>query len=389
MRQRVLIVDDEARNQRILVETLEDLVDLRTASSGDEALTIIPDFLPDLILLDLMMPGIDGYEVCRRVRAEPKYALMKILLVSGKAMLEERLKGYEVGADDYMTKPFISEELLAKAKVFLRLSGAEKELAEINRNLDLQIQERTSKLIATEALLINSAKFSALGEMAGGVAHEINNPLGIISGKAHTLRRRVGQSPLDMEKILEDIDKIENTTKRIAKIVTGLKTFSRNADHDSAEVVNVKKLVDETLDLCQERFKQHDVALEVDVPEELDLECRGAQISQIMINLLNNAFDAIQEESVKVIKLNAKKVGDSIVICVENLGPRISDEVALKLMQPFFTTKDVSKGTGLGLSISKGIAESHQGRLYLNREVTTATCFVIEIPCRQMIAKAA
>lgn len=388
MRQKVLIVDDEARNQRILIETLEDLVDLRTASSGEEALSLLPDFFPDLILLDLMMPGIDGYEVCRKIRAEPQYAPIKIILVSGKAMLEERLKGYEVGADDYMTKPFVSEELLAKAKVFLRLTATEKLLMDLNKNLDKEIQQRTSKLIATEAILINSAKMSALGEMAGGVAHEINNPLTIISGKAHTLQRRVQQSPLEIEKISKDIHEIEKTVKRIAKIVSGLKTFSRNAEQDIPVLTNLNQLVGETLNLCQERFKHHDIVVEVDVPNDLELECRQSQISQILINLLNNSFDAIQGSSNKVIKISAKKIEERILIRVEDFGPRISEEVVQKMMQPFFTTKEIGKGTGLGLSISKGIAESHNGKLYLDREAPS-TCFVIEIPCKQQLLRVA
>lgn len=179
-KQKVLIVDDEPRNQRIIAETLDELVECRNASSGEEALEALGAFTPDLVLLDIMMPGIDGYEVCRKIRADSKYALIKIILVSGKAMIEERLKGYEVGADDYMTKPFEPEELLAKAKVFLRLIQAERALSELNRSLEEKVQERTRQLLDAEAKLINAAKMSALGEMAGGIAHEINTPLGTI-----------------------------------------------------------------------------------------------------------------------------------------------------------------------------------------------------------------
>src|SRR5579885_2850942 len=171
--QKVLIVDDEPRNQRIITEVLEGHFESKTANSGESALEMIDSYHPDLLLLDIMMPGLDGYEVCKRIRCRPDCRFTKVILVTGKAMLEERLKGYEVGADDYMTKPFVLEELLAKCHVFLRLAKVEKELAALNADLKTAVEDRTKKLV-------NAAKMAALGEMAGGIAHEINTPLGTI-----------------------------------------------------------------------------------------------------------------------------------------------------------------------------------------------------------------
>ena len=121
---RILVVDDDPMNLKFLKEILADQYNVESALSGEEALEIIVDFVPEILLLDIMMPGIDGYEVCKRIRANKKLANMKILLVSAKAMLNEKLMGYEVGADDYITKPFEHEELLAKIKIFIRLSTA-------------------------------------------------------------------------------------------------------------------------------------------------------------------------------------------------------------------------------------------------------------------------
>ncbi|MGZ5278609.1 MAG: response regulator, partial [Pseudobdellovibrionaceae bacterium] len=147
VKQKVLIVDDEPRNQRIITETLDGLFDLHIASSGEAALTSAQQVPPDLILLDIMMPHMDGYEVCSRIRNNPDFKFTKIILVSGKALVDERLKGYAAGADDYMTKPFVPEELLAKTKVFLRLTEAEKELHEINQSLDAKVQEKARLLL--------------------------------------------------------------------------------------------------------------------------------------------------------------------------------------------------------------------------------------------------
>jgi len=118
---KILIVDDNATNIAILEETLADLYGLKAAKSGEEALAVAEDFRPDMILLDVMMPGIDGFETCRRIRANPVLNHVRIILVSGKTQVSERLKGYEAGADDYITKPFEEEELLAKVRVYLRL----------------------------------------------------------------------------------------------------------------------------------------------------------------------------------------------------------------------------------------------------------------------------
>ena len=117
---KILVVDDDPMNVKFLKEILSDEYNIIAALSGEEALEIIFDFMPEILLLDIMMPGIDGYEVCKKIRANEKLANIKILLVSAKAMLNEKLMGYEVGADDYITKPFEHEELLAKIKIFIR-----------------------------------------------------------------------------------------------------------------------------------------------------------------------------------------------------------------------------------------------------------------------------
>ena len=122
-RSRILVVDDSPTNIKIAKVTLGEIYHLATAVTGEEALQIAPDFQPDVILLDIMMPGIDGYEVCREIRGNPALRNTKIIMVSAKAMVSERLEGYEAGADDYITKPFEEDELLAKVRVFLRLKS--------------------------------------------------------------------------------------------------------------------------------------------------------------------------------------------------------------------------------------------------------------------------
>jgi C4-dicarboxylate-specific signal transduction histidine kinase len=379
-KQKILVVDDEPRNQRIIAEILEDLVECRMASSGEECLKVVEDFTPDLILLDIMMPGIDGYEVCKKLKADPKFALLKVILVSGKAMVEERLKGYESSADDYMTKPFVPEELLAKVKVFLRLSRIEKELSSLNRTLDEKVQERTAQLLEAEGMLVQAAKMSALGQMAGGIAHEINTPLGTLSLIADQVGELTAEPDIDRQTIADRLRVHKLTIRRISAIINGLRTFSRDASQDAFASIPVKVLLENTLVLCQEKLKHSGVQVEIELTNpDLALRCRAVQMSQVLLNLITNACDAIQSLEKKWLKISARKIADGTEIALTDSGPGIAAEFRDRLFHPFFTTREIGKGTGLGLSISKGIVDAHNGALFLD---TTAenTRFVLQIP---------
>lgn len=385
-KQRVLIVDDETRNQRIIVETLEDSVEHRCATSGEEALKIMETFSPDLVLLDIMMPGINGYEVCKSIRANPKFKLVKVILVSGKAMLTERLQGYEVGADDYMTKPFEPEELLAKTKVFLRLSRVENQLFTLNQSLEEQVQERAKQLIAAEAKLVTSAKMAALGEMAGGIAHEINTPLSTIMMMSEQIGELLTEEPIDRKETTEMTRLIGKTVERIAGIVRGLKTFSRDGSKDSFTPVPLKQILDETMALCNEKLKHGGVELTIEkISADIMIQCRAVQISQVLLNLINNAYDAILPLSERWIKLTTEIQKDFVQIVITDSGKGIPKEIQNKIFQPFFTTKEIGSGTGLGLSVSKGIVDAHNGSLNLDANCPNTRLF-LRLPLGQAMS---
>jgi signal transduction histidine kinase len=245
-----------------------------------------------------------------------------------------------------------------------------------------QVQDITAQAQA-EAKLRQSSKMASLGQMAAGVAHEINNPLAIILGKVQQLKLQLADGESDPPNFKSDLDRIEVTVNRISKIIRGLQLFSRSSEKEQMVVVSLSEIVSDTLELCKERFKFHDIDLKLAVRQDLNLECRPTQISQVLMNLLSNSHDAVDKYSQKWIELKAERFGlNYIRISVTDSGGGIRPEIVEKIMEPFFTTKEIGQGTGLGLSISRGIVEAHQG-LFFYDDSSPHTTFVIELPQKQ------
>lgn len=233
------------------------------------------------------------------------------------------------------------------------------------------------------AKMFTSAKLSALGEMAGGIAHEINNPLAIIHLLARQLRDRMEAGALDGELAQHALGRIEATAMRISKIVKSLRLFSRDGEHDPFLPTSVRSVMDDALEICRERIRNHGIELRVsEIPETLMADVRTVQLGQVILNLLGNSVDAVDPLAEKWIQIDVRVVGPHLEITITDSGPGIEPGLRDKILEPFFTTKPVGKGTGLGLSISKRIVESHGGDLRLVTD-DPHTRFVITFPLRQ------
>lgn len=241
-------------------------------------------------------------------------------------------------------------------------------------------QEMTEEVRRNQETLAVSARLSSLGEMASGVAHEINNPLTIILGKAKLIESLAKSKSEPDEKVLKSTEQIVKTVHRISKIIKGLQSFARETSNEPFESVPVIDTIQSTVELCRERFSKYEVALnvEVELSKEVLIWGREEQISQVLMNLLSNAFDAVQSLSEKWVLMKAELVGSRILLSVEDSGTGIPVKMEEKIFAPFFTTKEIGKGTGLGLSISKGIIDRHKGRIFLDR-TCAHTRFVIEL----------
>ena len=229
--------------------------------------------------------------------------------------------------------------------------------------------------------MIASSRLSSLGEMASGIAHEINNPLSIILGKSALLKLLIENNNFDSSKANQFLMHISDTTHRIAKIIKGLRAFARDTSGVPFEANSLHDVISDTLELCSERFYNHHIELKL--PErgksEIYFFGRSEQIAQVLLNLLNNAFDAAIEAKYKWVEVKVKANQEKIQISVIDSGFGINSQLIEKIFEPFYTSKEVGKGTGLGLSISKGIVENHLGRLFLD-PLASHTTFIIEIP---------
>lgn len=234
-----------------------------------------------------------------------------------------------------------------------------------------------------EESLRNMEKLASLGEMAAVVAHEVNNPLAIIDLCLDSLGKELKKENIDHKKMDEKFKKIMNSTRRISKLVRGLKTFSRNSNEKEKFVmIELKSFIDEAISFLQLKCTGSGVDLRVKEIPNIKFECRPDQITQVLVNLVNNAHDAVVDLSEKWIELSVEVNSSSnyLIFYVRDSGSGIPDKIAEKILTPFFTTKEIGKGTGVGLSISKKIAEEHLGSLNLDRTaINTLFAFKIQL----------
>lgn len=231
-----------------------------------------------------------------------------------------------------------------------------------------------------ESLVRQATKLTALGEMAGGIAHEINNPLSILKGFLDLMRRQIERGQLDLNTFQSYMERSHSMVDRISRIVHGMRRIARDSSADVMQDYSINLLINDALDFVQERIRQHGIELEIRfLEQDAKVLCRPVEVSQVLLNLLTNAFQAVESTAHPWIHVTCFGTPKSVRIQVEDSGVGVRDSLQEKIFQPFFTTKDIGKGMGLGLSISRRIMENHGGKLFLDSNRTN-TCFVMELP---------
>ncbi len=240
-----------------------------------------------------------------------------------------------------------------------------------------------NRLSEQQRLMLHSFKMNALGQMAAEVSHEILTPLTFIVCKVYLLRRMIDAQNPEFGAMKEAIAEVETTSMRIRKIIDGLRSFSHADPEEPFEKESIVQIIQDTLVFCKQRFDRGTVSLNLDLRiHEPRIECRPSQIAEVLLNLLNNAYDAIENQPQRWIRVEASEWAKGVEIRVTDSGPGIPSEIRSKIFGAFYTTKPMGKGTGLGLSLSREIVERHHGSLELNPSMGN-TQFVIRLPKRQ------
>ncbi|PIP93605.1 MAG: hypothetical protein COW00_03840 [Bdellovibrio sp. CG12_big_fil_rev_8_21_14_0_65_39_13] len=230
-----------------------------------------------------------------------------------------------------------------------------------------ELQEAHDRILSQQESMFHNSRLAELGEVAGGIAHEINNPLQVIAGNVQILQKEYKRETLDKEKAEKHLNKINETVLRISKIITTMRGYSRDGSRDEPEIFQVSLVIEEIHELVREKLKMNEISFEIIGQKDLKIKAKRVQIFQVLLNLINNSIDALEKCDTKIIivELKSEKNWNNISVIDSGLG--IPKEIEKKIFLPFFTTKPFGKGTGLGLSISYKILKDHHGQLIVDR----------------------
>jgi two-component system, NtrC family, sensor kinase len=398
----ILIADDDPITRKILSSMIKTAGhEVVFAENGMEAWDLLRAKKTRILISDWMMPELDGPDLCKKIRdAEWPYYIYIILLTS-KDLKSDAIKGLEAGADDFVIKPVHRDEMVARIRSGQRI---------------IQLEENYRQM---HAQLLQSDKMASIGQLAAGVAHEINNPTGFISSNLTTLNdyqkdltsvieryrklvetvrevkgdvrpelqldKKVDQireleDKIDIDFLLDDIPKLVNEsiegTKRIKQIVLDLKDFAHPGESE-LKYSDLNKNIDSTLNVVWNEIK-YKAAVKKDYGELPLVKCYPQQLNQVFMNILVNAAQAIKKEG--TIKIATRAETGQVRVTISDTGCGISPENIPKIFDPFFTTKEVGKGTGLGLNVAYNIIKKHNGSIELESKVGEGTVFTITVP---------
>jgi signal transduction histidine kinase len=399
----ILVVEDDPHISMLIALLLEESgYKARIVGSGSVALTYIETGMHDLVILDWMLPDVQGVQLCRVIKARRDHTFLPILMLTARGETADRVAGLDAGADDYLVKPFDTDELLARVRALLRIRVAEVERSEALVALERQhaeLQQAYDQLRATQAQLVQTSKLAALGELVAGIAHELNNPLAIILGNAELLPE------LPAEEDRHAVDQIIAGAQRASRVIRSLATFAQHGGMEEGWH-SPHNLVERVLDMRREALRATGVALDVVYAPELPLLwVDGPQLQQALLNLLLNAEYALAghsdprisirvflsdtpagtslfpaEERIPVSLLEAS----AVVIDIADNGPGLPEQVRERLFEPFVTTRPVGQGTGLGLATSYGIVVQHGGSLQVASVPGRGATFRIMLPIERV-----
>jgi signal transduction histidine kinase len=376
----VLIADDEPDMRRFLHSQLEEDYEVMEAVDGLMATEKAEQFLPDIILLDLMMPHKDGLQVCKELREIPSTAGIPIILLTARADEEAKFDALQIGANDFLAKPFSSIELQARVKNLVERNHYQRRITKQNKDLTAAIEQ----IKETEMQLVQSEKLSSLGRLSAGIIHEINNPLNFTMTALFTLRNKARHFPQEMRPEYEEIlNDIEEGLKRVRNIVSDLRTFTHPGG-GPGELVDTVESTNAALRFLSGEWKDR-VTIERQIPAGHVVWSNRNKLIHVLINLLQNSIDALQEKKftageTPTVTISGHVNGTRSYLVIRDNGPGIDPKVVDKIFDPFFTTKEIGKGMGLGLSICYRIVHGYGGNMTVQSERGSYCMFTLDFP---------
>jgi signal transduction histidine kinase len=413
----ILIVDDDAMTRMLLTEALEpEGFRIEEAVSGIEGIAAFQRMRPDIILLDVSMPVMDGFECCKRIRALPNGGRVPIVVLTGNDDDVSITRAFEAGATDFASKPMRWKLLGYRVRYLLRTSGVLEDLASSEAglaNANAALTEMNEKLALVHVQLLQSEKLASIGQLAAGVAHEINNPVGYIFSNFGTLENyleklfnmltvyegaekmiesleaiaelKSTKQKIDLDFLKNDVPAIMRESKeglnRVKEIVQNLKDFARIDRVPDWCFDNIHQGLDSTLNVINSETK-YKAEIIKEYGELPDIECVLSQLNQVFMNIIVNAAHSMERAFGKI-TIRTSVVQEDICIEITDNGSGISEQNMAHIFEPFFTTKPIGKGTGLGLSIAYGIVNSHHGQINVRSVLNQGTSFLITLPIRQ------
>ncbi|MFK7894788.1 MAG: ATP-binding protein [Myxococcota bacterium] len=406
----VLITDDNADMRELICFILQRDFRIRTARNGREALEILEDYRPNLILSDIMMPELSGTELCAAVKGDERLREIPVVLVSSKADSEMKIAGLQLGADDYVTKPFHPRELLARAKSHANLHQARAMLHDQNKELQKTILD----LELTEGRLIQSERLAAIGELAAGVAHEVNNPVNFALNASRSLKVSI-QEIVDVAKYASNIDWgnagdaarngealqahiesigveelsnilvelsdiISSGLERTNKIVVELRDFAAPGKAGELVDVDLHDSAQATLSLLQHDLSNAEIQVSAATPGNPPIVTGDpGALNQILLNLIKNAAEALPASNGRI-DVSVRTEKEWVFVEVSDNGAGVHPDLEKRLFEPFFTTKEAGSGTGLGLAMCHRIAKDHGGRIEFRSDSGNGCTFSLCLP---------
>lgn len=424
---KILVVDDSHFNLTAVKRNLEDMPDIAQILLCDDprqAKSIVDEYHIDILITDVMMPAINGFELLELFRADSKYDDMPIIMLTSLIDMEVYKKCFDLGAFDYINKPFNTVELHSRLKVAIEAKNKSnnlKSLLEVTKKQNEELKIMNAELTEAKFSLVQSEKMAAIGQLAAGIAHEINNPMGYVSSNFDILKKyyvrmkeymdflnqeinsdtfysdradcneakklQEKYKELKLDFIVNDLENIftdlSGGIKRITDIIQSLRVYARTSNDNEKDTNVLLELLQQVILIIKNEVK-YVATIKLDVPDDIILYCNRIQIGQVFVNIILNAIHAIKSQnrnSLGSIKIKARIIDTNVQIDFSDDGPGIPEEYLLKVFEPFFTTKEIGEGTGLGLSISYDIiVNKHSGSFDVKSELGKGTTFLITLP---------